>query len=60
MKKLLDNLRLSYGQYDTSCMSNNPFISQAVPHKSPDLSKFQKLVQSATELHSLCPVSFKL
>ncbi|CAH8559886.1 unnamed protein product [Schistosoma guineensis] len=59
LKKLLDNLQLSYGQYDTSCMSNNPFISQAVPHKSPDLSKFQKLVQSATELHSLCPVSFK-
>ncbi|CAH8559939.1 unnamed protein product [Schistosoma guineensis] len=55
LKKLLDNLQLSYGQYDTSCMSNNPFISQAVPHKSPDLSKFQKLVQSATELHSLCP-----
>ncbi|CAH8550195.1 unnamed protein product [Schistosoma intercalatum] len=59
LKKLLDNLQLSYGQYDTSCMSNNPFISQAVPHKSPDLSKFQKLVQSATELHNLCPVSFK-
>ncbi|XP_018651606.1 hypothetical protein Smp_141600 [Schistosoma mansoni] len=55
LKKLLDNLQLSYGQYDTSCMGNNPFISQAVPHKSPDLSKFQKLVQSATELHSLCP-----
>ncbi|KAK4470653.1 hypothetical protein MN116_005636 [Schistosoma mekongi] len=55
LKKLLDNLHLNCSQFDANFINTNPFNCKSVPHKSPDFLKFQKLIESATELYSLLP-----
>ncbi|KAH8869890.1 UHRF1-binding protein 1-like [Schistosoma japonicum] len=55
LKKLLDNLQSNCSHFGANFVNTSPFNSKSVPHKSPDILMFQKLIESATELHSLLP-----
>ncbi|KAH8869886.1 UHRF1-binding protein 1-like [Schistosoma japonicum] len=55
IQKLLDNLQSNCSHFGANFVNTSPFNSKSVPHKSPDILMFQKLIESATELHSLLP-----